>query len=102
MGADGLLDPTTASGLPLSRARRIGLQSADRNLISLMESENKGRSSYVIVLTKCDKVGAAKVGGEAPSGARAFGPGSGPDSEPGNGVVVQLGVRWRIVVAGRD
>ncbi|CAM9541464.1 unnamed protein product [Scytosiphon promiscuus] len=35
---------------------RTGLQKADEQLISLMMNENEGRSSYVMVVTKCDKV----------------------------------------------
>lgn len=40
---------------------RTGLQKADEQLISLMMNENEGRSSYVVVLTKCDKVNDKKV-----------------------------------------
>ncbi|CAM9173902.1 unnamed protein product, partial [Hapterophycus canaliculatus] len=35
---------------------RTGLQKADEQLVSLMMNENQGRSSYVVVVTKCDKV----------------------------------------------
>lgn len=40
---------------------RTGLQKADEQLISLMMNENEGRSSYVVVVTKCDKVNDTKV-----------------------------------------
>lgn len=40
---------------------RTGLQKADEQLISLMMNENEGRSSYVVVMTKCDKVNDKKV-----------------------------------------
>ncbi|CAN0249742.1 unnamed protein product [Ascophyllum nodosum] len=39
---------------------RTGLQNADMQLMSLMNQENQGRSSYVMVLTKCDKASEAK------------------------------------------
>lgn len=40
---------------------RTGLQKADEELISLMMNENQGRSSYVMVVTKCDKVSDKQV-----------------------------------------
>lgn len=40
---------------------RTGLQKADEELISLMMNENEGRSSYVMVVTKCDKVSDKQV-----------------------------------------
>ncbi len=48
---------------PLNRhpENRTGLQKADEQLISLMMNENAGRSSYVMVVTKCDKVGDKQV-----------------------------------------
>ncbi|CBN77943.1 YihA5, YihA/EngB-like GTPase [Ectocarpus siliculosus] len=42
---------------------RTGLQKADEQLISLMMNENEGRSSYVVVVTKCDKVNDKKLKG---------------------------------------
>lgn len=46
---------------------RTGLQKADEQLISLMMNENEGRSSYVVVVTKCDKVNDKQVRHEVDS-----------------------------------
>lgn len=40
---------------------RTGLQKADMQLMSIMKEENQGRSSYVMVLTKCDRISDKKV-----------------------------------------
>ena len=52
---------TVAAAAPASRNNRTGLQKADEQLISLMMNENGGRSSYVVVVTKCDKVSDKQV-----------------------------------------
>ena len=52
---------TTTACTTIFAEHRTGLQKADEELISLMMNENQGRSSYVMVVTKCDKVGDKQV-----------------------------------------